>query len=281
MGTRTTIAQPEQSPAPQSTGRQRPAAAPAESLRPSLIAGVLTIDVRHVSRIGLLELMRIGAGMSYRELGARVGLTPTKTRRLLRGQTSRPKRGVTRRMWEVLWDRLPENTAQRAPLHLREEDAREVEHASTAPMLLTEKEAAGLLMLRPQQLRKLVLENPQIGAVKMGRYLRIPRRALCDFVIGPQLAVRQTGYLSIYEAAALLRLSPCQLRYAIKCGRIRVEQTGWHYPIRIPMSEISRLLIEGTHSIPQPKKTPRRKASTAAAKTTPQEPAGASAAGGG
>ena len=233
-----------------------------EQPAPVLDEEILNIDLRHICRAGILELMRIGAHLSYKELGRGMGMPPAKVRRYICGEMRKPRRRTLFQIWSFLWERIPAQSS-RPTLRLRALGERLPEASLHVPGYLTVDEAAAMMRLRPGEMRRLISRTPEIGAIKVGHFIRIRRDRLSTFIAGTSgslLGRLPADLISIREAAELLRVDVHVLRYAMKCGRLKGIQTSKKARIQISRAELSRFLMEGTAPIPDPRDTERRSA---------------------
>jgi excisionase family DNA binding protein len=213
--------------------------------------GLLPIEVRSLSRYGLLELMRIGAGLSYKELGHRVGMAPAKARRLIRGGYKIPVRRHLDRIREALWEALP--TADGAgPLRVLEgSKGKSAGRIHGRPIFLTLEEAATLLKVTRARMRRLASEDPGLGAIKIGVGIRIPLAAIEDYILAPIGADSKSQGLSLPETVALFRVTETVIGYLLRTGRIKAKPHNPHFPWRISFAEINRLMRFGTAPLPR------------------------------
>ena len=231
-----------------------------EQPAPVLDEETLNIDLRHICRAGILELMRIGAGLSYKELGRGMGMRPIKVRRYVCGMMRKPQQQTVFQIWLFLWKRLPSQSVE-PTLRLRALGERLPEVNIHIPGYLTLDEAAAMMKLRPSEMRRLVSREPEIGAIKVGVAIRIPRDRLCVFIAGASGSPPgelPADLIGIREAADLLRVEIHVLRYAIECGRLKGLQTSKKARIQISRAELSRFLMEGTSPITDPRDIDRR-----------------------
>ncbi|OGO10475.1 MAG: hypothetical protein A2Z66_12855 [Chloroflexi bacterium RBG_13_66_10] len=231
-----------------------------EQTAPVLDEEILNIDLRHICRAGILELMRIGAGLSYKELGRGLGLPPIKVRRYVCGTMRKPRQQTLFQIWRFLWERIPAQSPE-PTLRLRALGERLPEANIHIPGYLTLEEAAAMMKLRPSEMRRLVSREPEIGAIKVGVVIRIPRDRLCGFIAdasGSPPGELPADLISIREAAELLRVEVHVLHYAMKCGRLKGLQASKKARIQIGRAELSRFLMEGTAPIPDPRDRERR-----------------------
>lgn len=213
--------------------------------------GLLPLEVRSLSRYGILELMRIGAGLSYKELGHRVGMAPAKVRRLIRGAYEKPLRRHLDRVRETLWDALPVADGA-APLRvLRGPKEQSAGRIRGRPIFLSLDEAASLLRITRARMRRLASEEPGLGAIRVGVAVRVPLAAIEDYITAPNGPSAGKQGLSIPEAMGLFRCSKDVFTYSISRGYIKASQRGRHYRWRIPLAEINRLMRFGTSPLPE------------------------------
>ena len=195
----------------------------------------LTFDPRRLSRCAILELMRIGAGLSYKELSQLTGIPRAKVIRLIRGAYARPRVAEINLLRDSCWRRL---AARSSPFTTK-----------TSPAFLTLEEAAELIAVKPAVMRRLICRDRSIGAVKVGKRIRIPAQGLARFVSVPRRSWRSLRVgdgMSIQDLARLLRVLPGTVRHSIRHGKIKATQEKWHGRVRIPASEVRRILKEGT-----------------------------------
>ena len=231
-----------------------------EQPAPVLDEEILNIDLRHICRAGILELMRIGAGLSYKELGRGVGMPAAKARRYICGMMRKPRRQTLFQIWRFLWERIPAQSSG-PTLRLRALGERLPEANLHIPGYLTLEEAAAMMKLRPSEMRRLISREPEIGAIKVGRFIRIPRDRLSTFIAGASGSLLErlpADLISIREAAALLRVEVHVLRYAMDCGRLKGLQTSKKARIQFSRTELSRFLMEGTSPLTDPRDIKRR-----------------------
>ena len=232
-----------------------------EQPAPVIDEGILNIDLRHICRAGILELMRIGAHLSYKELGRGMGMPPAKVRRYICGEMRKPRQQTLFQIWSFLWERIPAQSSE-PTLRLRALGESLPEASLHIPGYLTLDEAAAMMKLRPGEMRRLISREP-IGAIKVGANIRIPRDRLCTFIAGASGSLSErlpADLISKREAAELLRVDVHVLRYAIKGGRLKGFQTSKKARIQIGRAELNRFLMEGTAPIPDPRDTERRSA---------------------
>lgn len=194
----------------------------------------LTIDPRRLTRSGILELMRVAAGLSYKDLSRLTAIPRARVIRLVRGAYPKAQHRYLDAIREVCWARLPARMPALAGV--------------IAPPFLTLEEAAELMAVSPTEMRRLAVRCPALRAIKVGRKTRIPAAALSEFLTSPTPRGKGNG-VSLQEASAILRVHVCSLRKAIRAGRLQVEQQRKHYPIRISPREFQRLLRQGTHEL--------------------------------
>ena len=209
----------------------------------------LPLEIRTIGRYGILDLMRIGAGLSYQEVGRRAGMRPIRAMRLIRGGYSKPPGTALQRVLDVLWAALPV-TEQAIPLRVIETGARS-KPVPSVPIgeifYVTLQEAARLLLVKLPKMRRLVSEHPEMGALKIGGNIRIPRRALEEFITNPRCpSVAPAGFVTSAQLAALFRVSPETIAHAIREKCIRAVRSGERDRPRIPLSEVQRLMKQGT-----------------------------------
>lgn len=218
-----------------------------EAAKPQASLG-LPIDPRRLSRPGVLELMRIAAHLSYRDVSRLTGIPRAKVLRLIRGAYEKPLRRELEALRDVCWGRMP----SRSPALPTTE----------APLFLTLEEAADLLAITREAMRRLVVRDRRLRAIKAGVAIRIPQAALADFIsaqksLSPQML---SDGLSRQELANLLRVPVHVVRYANQTGRIKAVQRGKHGRPRIPWREVKRVLARGTHELrPRASDLPRSK----------------------
>ena len=234
------------------------AAAPAPRARKTVLKSLERIDgeiekrllplqVTSINRYTILELARIGAGLSYLALGKRAGLPGAVVARILRGHMKNVRGERIHRLWSVLWEALPSTSTTAALEVLGEEIPDTMALIAGLPAYLTLDEAAALLKLSRAKLRRLVVADPRLRAVKIGSAIRIPRSALNDFIVDPRPAVaRRNGPgMTVREVTALFRVSQDVIRYAVETGRLKVEQAGRYGRVRIPVAEVQRIAKSG------------------------------------
>lgn len=200
----------------------------------------LTIDPRRLSRSGILELMRIAAGLSYKDVSRLTGIPRAKAIRLIRGAYQKPRRRDIEAVRDVCWARMP----ARSPAAL----------IAGAPSFLTLEEAADLMAVGPAVMRRLVGRNRALRAIKVGIRIRIPQDALASHIsaLQPEApAVASADGLSRNELAAILRVPAQVLRRASEDGRIKEVRRWKHGRPRIPRREVKRILAKGTHELPR------------------------------
>jgi excisionase family DNA binding protein len=179
--------------------------------------------------------MRAAAGLSYGDVARQLGIPRAKVIRLIRGAYAKPRRVQLERLRDLLFDRLP---ARPARLRLP---------ASAA--FLTLPEAARMLALKPAEVRRLICRHREIGAIKVGSKIRIPRKGIADFLCEPQGGDGKPRWLTQQQLASLLRVDVGVIRYAKRMGQIRFTQRGHHHPVLIPTREVQRLLRQGTQEL--------------------------------
>jgi len=207
----------------------------------------LTIDPRRLSQAGLLELMRLAAGLSLPALALRAGIGPERIGHILRGSCRDPRRQELARLRDLLWSLLPyrPNRTRAALL-------------GPGPLYLSVNEVADLLGLRPCTVRQLAASK--LGAINLGRFVRIPRAGLLAYL------QRQSGLspspaqeFSPRDAAEALGVPWGNINRAIRQGRIRIRQAGPHQRRRIPSREIERIMSAGTHPLADVRPRKRRR----------------------
>ena len=220
---------------------------------------LLNVDVRHICRAGILELMRIGAGLSYKQLGQALGLPPIKVRRHLCGEFEKPRREDVFRIWSYLWERLPVYASAPTIRLLPSEEALTSLTSARLPQFLSVEEAARLLGLSWREMRRLISRVPEIGAIRINDTIRIPRGPLCDYIAGSRGKgpLGSGGHMTLQQAAALLRVPDHVLRYAVKTGRLRVDGKECRH-LLISNRELARLVMEGTSRISDERDRQRR-----------------------
>lgn len=198
----------------------------------------LTLDPRRLSRCAFLELMRIAAGLSYKDLSHLTGIPRAKVIRLIRGAYARPRLAEINLLRDTCWRRL---AARSSPFTTK-----------TSPAFLTLDEAAELIAVRSTVMRCLICRDRSIGAIKVGRRIRIPAQGLARLVSAPRRSHRSRrpeDGMSIQEIATLLRVLPGVVRRSIRDGKIKATQQQRHGPVRIRASEVRRILKQGTHPL--------------------------------
>ena len=218
-------------------------AEPAKSLLP--------LEVRAIGRSGILELMRIGAGLSYKQVGERAGMRPISAMRLIRGERVRPRGRDLERIREVLRAALPA-VPDEAPLRVIEEQEFGFLRAPTGkPKYLTLQEAADLLKVKWYKMRRLASEVPELRAIRIGSGIRIPVEALEEYILGPHRVPDSKEFMSRSQVAAFFRVNVDVISYAIEAGRIRARQVAKRHAWRIPVSEVARIAQFGMTEIPR------------------------------
>ena len=237
-------------PAPATARKAAPIATPARAQTSARLPGrapkaELPLEIRTIGRYGILELMRIGAGLSYREVGHRAGMPPIKAMRLIRGQIRNPRQSYLRRIFDVLWVALPA-VAQEAPLRVIEEQEGAFARSLTEkPCYLTLEEAANLLKIDRPKMRRLCSDLPDLGAIKVGVEIRIPRQSLEEYLLAPRRPQVSGRFMSLPDVAALFRVSQEVIRYAIEIGRLRAKQHVARGKLLIPIVEVQRIARTG------------------------------------
>ena len=208
---------------------------------------LLPLQVTSINRYTILELARVGAGLSYLALGKRAGLPGAVVARILRGHVQKVPGKKIHALWSVLWEALPSTSATAALEVLGEETADAEAPTAGLPAYLTLDEAAALLKVKPEKMRRLVIDNPRLRAVKIGAGIRIPRSAMNEFIVDPRPAVeRRSGPgMTVREVTAFFRVSQDVIRYAVETGRLKVEQAGRYGRVRIPIAEVQRIAKSG------------------------------------
>jgi excisionase family DNA binding protein len=223
-------------------------ASDASSAEPTFDEGSLSVDLQHISRATVLELMRIAAGLSYTELARSIGIPRSRLRRYLRGLLEKPRESITRQIWDALWQRLPPRSAALI-LHQRHIDPSLSAHDLRGLQLLTLKQAARMTRIPESALRRLLPKHPELCAVKIGAGIRIPRDTLAEFIASsPAIPTGKdaSDMITMQRACELLQVEPHVLRYAIKCGRLEKCQLSKKHRIYFTLAEIRRFLSEGT-----------------------------------
>ena len=208
----------------------------------------LPIDPRRLSRPGILELMRIAARLSYKDLARLTGIRRAQVIRLVRGAREKPLRRQIEAIREVCWAKMP----VRSPAL----------PAAKAPSFFTLEEAADLLAVSPAVMRRLLVRDRRFRAIKVGVGLRIPAAALAEWISEPQPPCPQPAKagLSRQQLADLLRVSVDVVRYANQIGRIKAVQRGKYGHPRIPWQEVKRVVARGTHELrPRASDLPRNR----------------------
>jgi excisionase family DNA binding protein len=205
-------------------------------LQPSLRVIEPPIETRpdRLTQSGALELMRAAAGLSYGDVGRQLGIPRAKAIRLIRGAYIKPRRAQLERLRDLLFDRLPAR-----PARLR---------ISAGAAFLTLQEAARMLALKPSEVRRLICRHREIGAIKVGTKIRIPRQGIVDFLYEPQIAGdREPQGMSRGELAQVLRVREGVIRWATEHGLVKTIRRGRF--VTIPTREIERLLRRGTQEL--------------------------------
>ena len=192
-------------------------------------------DPRRLSKAGVLEVMRIVSGASYQELGRKVGMRTTKVHRLLAGQYNKPQKAGVARLLALLFEMVPLRPRPRG--------------AIPPFAFLTIPEAAQAVSVTPVVMRRLVAREPAIGAVKVGRYIRVPREGLLSFFLGERPAARQVRGWTPLELARVLRVDERAIRFAYNGGRLRIVRNAPRGRITIPPNEVRRVLTRGLSPI--------------------------------
>ena len=204
--------------------------------QPSLRVIEPPIETRpdRLTQAGALELMRAAAGLSYGDVARQLGIPRAKVVRLIRGAYAKPRRAQIERVRDLLFDRLPAR-----PARLR---------IPAGAAFLTLHEAARMLALKPAEVRRLICRHREIGAVKVGTKIRIPRQGILDFLYEPQTGgERDPQGMSRGELAHLLRVGEHVIRWATEHGCIRAIRRGRF--VAIPTREIERVLRRGTQEL--------------------------------
>lgn len=223
---------------PQAATRRR-----AERARPSIEGDPvelnlgLLLDPRRLSQPAVCELLRIAAGLSYRDLAELTGIPRAHLlKRVLRGLQANPRRDHLDLIRDACWERIARRPQNAAARYL--------------PDLLTLEEAARLLAVRPVVMRRLALKHPELGAIKVGRQIRFPSRKLAAFISRSERPAgsQSDSALSTVELARALRVTPDTIRYFREAGRIRSFRSGRGRGrgFRVPLSEVRRVMREGT-----------------------------------
>ena len=220
--------------------RTKPASANTAPLPLELVArshapALEPFDPRRLSKAGVLEVMRIVSGASYQELGRKVGMRTTKVRRLLEGQYVKPPKADVACLFLLLFDMVPLRPRPRG--------------ATPPYAFLTVQEAAQAVSVTPAMMRRLVAREPAIGAVKVGRKIRVPREGLLSFFLGERPAARQVRGWTPLELAQVLRVDYHAIRRAYKAGRLRTVRKAPGGRITIPPNEVRRVLTRGLSPI--------------------------------
>ena len=208
------------------------------------------VEVRLLTRFGVLELMRLAAGLSYQDLAARVGLPPARLIRLIRRAEANAPSEQIERIWRALWEALPRSTPRLVDEPERLSDTL-AEAAKGLPIYLSLGEAARLLRVNVAKMRRLAVERPELRAIKFGAAVRIPRHALYQYVNSPlpPLKRREPGLRTV-DLAAFFRVSHDIVTYQRRQGRIRaIQRRGARKHWLVPDAEIHRLMAFGTEPL--------------------------------
>jgi excisionase family DNA binding protein len=195
----------------------------------------LALELTALSQASVLEAMRARAGLSYGQLANLAGIPRARAVRFCRGVYSKPVGTVMARLRDVCWDRLP-----------RQSPGGE---ADQVPAFLKLEEAAALLSESPLTVRGLILRRKELRAVRVGKYMRIPRAGIEAYL---RKRVRKPGGqrrggLNRQELAAILRVDEHAIRYAEQRGCLGTIKGRKRYSrVLIPMSEVNRVLRHGT-----------------------------------
>lgn len=196
----------------------------------------LLIDPRRLSRPGALELLRIAAGFSYRDVADLTGIRRAHVMRILRGDLQRPTHRFLDRIRDVCWERLPSCPQNAGARYL--------------PDLVTLEEAARLLAVRPIVMRRLAVRHPELAAIKVGHQIRFPSKNLAAFISGAERPAGSESNegLSTAELGRALRVAPHVIHYLRGTGRIRSFRRGGGRGggYRFALAEVRRLMREGT-----------------------------------
>ena len=214
--------------------------------RPEAVDLTRFVELRSLTRFGILELMRLAAGLSYRDLAARVGLPPARLTRLIRRAEAKAPSEQIERVWRALWEALPRSTPRLVDEPERLSDTL-AEAAKGLPIYLSLGEAARLLRVNVAKMRRLAVERPELRAIKFGAAIRLPRHALYDYISAPLPAPRRREPgLRTPDLAALFRVSHDVISYQRRQGRIAaVRRHGSSGQWFVPDREIARLMAFG------------------------------------
>ena len=209
---------------------------------PPTVSSLVTIDLANLSQVGVLELLRAAAGITYEQIAGLSGISPQHATCLLRGINLVGCEKTLAVLRDALWDRLPAVTAAPQPSSL----------AGAAPAdqdFYTVDELANMLHLKPATIRDLARTQPDLGAIRVMSEIRFPADKL-RLLFGEGATPRPGAprdLLTISEAAALLSVAPSSVSRACRVGSIQALQARRKGSWRIPRSEISRILTGGTH----------------------------------
>ncbi len=208
---------------------------------------LLEVDPRCVCQPGMLELMRMAAGLSYQEVAALLGSTPDRVSQLLTGGAKKSSGPQLARILRVLWTRLPVLPPSPASL----------------PETLTTQEAAAILTVKPSTMREAAQRVREYEAFHVGPRWFFPRdtflrilAARCGFI--PR---RPGDLLTPRQVARALRVSTYFVYHRLSAGQIRAVQAHPHAHWRIHKDELRRLLHNGADSLRQKPGRKRRIAS--------------------
>lgn len=194
------------------------------------------LDPRRLDQRAILELMRIAAGIDYKQLAGLTGILRYRIIRILQGEYKEPRTDDVKRILEVLWEHLPKRRPQQAIRHLG--------HRS----FLTLEEAAEQLSVSKRVMRRMCQRRPELGAIQVGRALRIPADAFDDFIIGGRPPVDgDLDTFTMKDLQQILRVPYHTIRWIVRTGQVRTFERGsGRRKLRIPREDVIRLLHEGT-----------------------------------
>ena len=195
----------------------------------------LLIDPRRLTQPGVLELMRVAAGLGYGELGQLVGIRRAHVMQLLRGLQEMPRHERLDRIRDACWERISRRPLSGVARHV--------------PDLLTVEEVARLLAVQPIVARRLAVKHPELGAVKIGVAIRFPSANLAAFISSSERPAESGGdeTLSTEDVARLLRVSRHVVRYQRLTGSLPAVGRGRGF--RFPLSAVRRVMERGTHPL--------------------------------
>jgi excisionase family DNA binding protein len=168
---------------------------------------------------------------------------------ILRGRCHDALPGDLRLLRDQLWDALPYRPPSPA-----------IGAIAEGPAFLSIAQVARFLSLAPATVRCLASAEKSLGAIKIGRFVRIPRASLLSFLEQRcgLARPRRGSSVTLRQAAETLGVTTAVIRHAVRLGRIRTLHGGRHQRPRISGRELERVMRAGTQPLPEVRPRVRR-----------------------